>query len=224
MPVPSSLAPPPPLPKAPIRLLIIDDHRLFNDGLATMLGNVPGVDVVGQVYLSRDAIAAHHRLQPDLVLIDFNMPYINGLELTELLLKQDTDSKVLILSMYNEARYINDFRKAGAKGYLLKTASLTEVVEAIQCIYMGGTYFETLIRTAQTPSNHASDDFLKMHRLTPREVDVLRCIKQGLSSQQVADRLSVSFHTVDTHRKNIHVKLQLKGQSELFAWLAQHEL
>lgn len=208
----------------PIRLLIIDDHRLFNDGLAAMLGNVPDVAVVGQVYHSREAIAAVHQLCPDLLLIDFNMPHLNGLELTQQLLRQNQGCKVLILSMYNEARYINDFCKAGAKGYLLKTANLEEVLNAIRRIRAGGYYFEGHSAADDVPNNHTADDFLKTYRLTPREVDVLRCIKQGLSSQQVADRLCVSFHTVDTHRKNIHVKLQLKGQSELFAWLAQHEL
>jgi DNA-binding NarL/FixJ family response regulator len=206
-----------------IKILIVDDHTLFNDGLATMLKNDSSLWVVGQVYNSKDALYSVQKLAPDIVLLDFNMPYLNGLQVTELLLKSHPELKILVLSMYNEIRFTEDFRKAGAKGYILKTADLITLTEAVHKVAEGGSCFENGNTSVESVSNHSDDDFVKKYKLTPREIEILQQIKKGLTSQQIADRIFVSPLTVETHRKNIHFKLGIKGQNELFRWLLKQE-
>lgn len=202
------------MPHDPVRVLIVDDHRLFNDGLRAMLADEARLAVVAQVYDSRQAKRQVHLLTPDLVLLDFNMPHLDGLSLTRQLMKEFSGIKILILSMYAEQRYIADFRKAGAKGYLLKTATRQEVVAAALTVAEGGTCFASLPGTT-AGNNHSGDEFLKRFRLTPREVEVIRQVRAGLSSQQIADTLCVSFYTVETHRRNIHLKLGITNSQEL---------
>jgi DNA-binding NarL/FixJ family response regulator len=203
-----------PLP-SPIRVIIVDDHRLFNDGLKAMLANQPAIEVVGQVYHSREAPVAVATHRPDVLLMDFNMPGANGLEMTRQLLHHWPALRVLILSMYAEQRYIDDFQKAGARGYILKTTDVDDLVAAIRQVAGGGLYVNPGLGRAAPQNNHTGDLFLKKFRLTPREVEVIGHIRQGLTSQQIAEAMHISFYTVETHRKNIHLKLGVKNTIEL---------
>lgn len=204
-----------------MHILIVDDHRLFNDGLRAMLSDEPRITVVGQVYDSREALRQVHLLSPTLVLLDFNMPYFNGLEISRQLVADFPNTKLLILSMYAEQRYVTDFRRAGAKGYLLKTAGCQEVTEAILTIAQGGQFFQPL-RTAG--NTYSGDEFLKQFSLTPREVEIIRYVREGLSNQQIADRLTISFHTVETHRRTIRVKLGINSTSELMRFALENNI
>lgn len=208
----------------PIRALIVDDHTLFNNGLKAMLVGEPTIEIVGQVYASKDTLHAVARLLPDILLMDFNMPGINGLEMTRQLLASFTTLNILILSMYNEQHYIDEFRKAGAKGYVLKTADVDELVSAIQTILSGKTYFNVRTNRRMEQNAHTDDDFLKKFRLTPREIEIITSIRQGLTSQQIADKMNVSFYTVETHRRNIHVKLGVKSTAELIRFMDENAL
>ncbi|PWJ56914.1 response regulator receiver domain-containing protein [Dyadobacter jejuensis] len=124
-----------------IRVMIIDDHPLFNDGLATMLATKDSIEVVGQVYHSHSAIEAVSKARPDVAIIDYSMPGIDGLELSKMLLKEHPNLKILILSMYGEIHFIQEFREHGIKAYLVKTANIPQMLEAIQSINQGHTYF-----------------------------------------------------------------------------------
>lgn len=207
-----------------IDVLIVDDHTLFNDGLAAMLSSVPGIRVSGQVYESRYALREVQMHKPDLLILDFNMPKINGLELTGLLLKSCPELKILVLSMYNEPRFVEDFKAAGAKGYVLKTAELDELVQVIHKICNGSTCFETKGKIQNEGLNHQDDDFLKKNRLTPREIEVLKLVKAGFTSQQIAEKMFLSQLTVQTHRRNIHFKLAIRGEADLIRWLEKNEI
>ncbi|GAB3702396.1 response regulator transcription factor [Spirosoma flavus] len=206
---------------SPIRVLIVDDHKLFNDGLKSMLIQEPAVEVIGQVYASKDTPHALTRLVPDILLMDFNMPGVNGLDMTRQLLLSFPNLNILIISMYNEQRYIDEFRQYGAKGYLLKTADVDELVVAIQTVVSGKTYFSSKINRPKESAHHADDIFLKNLRLTAREIEIINYIRQGMSSQQIADTMHVSFYTVETHRRNIHVKLGVKNAVELIRLIEQ---
>ncbi|MCK8493436.1 MULTISPECIES: response regulator [Spirosoma] len=199
----------------PINVLIIDDHRLFNDGLNLMLADDPVITVVGQIYHSREAIAQVLQRRPDVLIIDFNMPEIDGLDLTRQLTATLGPQRILVLSMYGESRYIDDFRKAGASGYMLKTSSKEELVTAIRSVAAGTLYFDPKLADEKQFSNHTDDIFLKKYRLSPREVEIIRHIKSGLSSPQIAEKIHLSQHTVDTHRKNIHAKLGISTVADL---------
>lgn len=193
-----------------IRVIIVDDHRLFNDGLCGMLNSEEGFTVVAQVYDSRDAAQVVLTHRPDVVLVDFNMPHLNGIELTEELTRQVKDLRVLILSMYTEEIYIDRFRKSKAKGYLFKTASLEEVVAGIRAAYAGDTYFPG---STGRKNVHQDDLFLKKLRLSGRELEVIQLVKEGLTTKEIAARLNISFYTAETHRKNIKVKLGIEGEA-----------
>ncbi|GAB3762288.1 response regulator transcription factor [Spirosoma pomorum] len=180
-----------------------------------MLNESPDIDVIGQIYYSREAMQKITLLHPDVLIIDFNMPELDGLALTRQITAELADQCILILSMYGEQRYIDDFRRAGALGYMLKTATRAELLTAIRAVAQHQPYFDPKLSDVKQFSNHTDDVFLRKHRLTPREVDIIRLLKDGLSSHQVADRLILSVHTVDTHRKNIYAKLGISTIAEL---------
>lgn len=198
-----------------VKVIIIDDHRLFNDGLKAMLAPKPAIEVLAQVYDSREAKDAARKFNPDVVLMDFNMPHMDGIALTKLLLADRADYKILLLSMYNEERYIESFRTIGAKGYLFKTASAEEVVQAIEDVHAGGSYFPE----PDSKSNHANDNFLKKLKLSNRELEVIQLIKAGMKTKEIAEKLNISFYTAETHRKNIKLKVGLKGEAEFIKFI-----
>ncbi|MBT1688569.1 response regulator transcription factor [Dawidia soli] len=198
-----------------VTVVIIDDHRLFNDGLKAMLAPEQTIDVLAQVYDSREAKDQVRKLAPDVVLMDFNMPHLDGIELTRLLLGVNPDLKILILSMYNEERHIDSFKSIGARGYVFKTASSEEVVQAIRDVYAGGAHFPA----PHAESNHADDNFLKKLKLSNRELEVIQLIKAGMKTKEIAEKLNISFYTVETHRKNIKLKVGLKGEAEFIKFI-----
>ncbi|HQQ96442.1 MAG TPA: response regulator transcription factor [Cyclobacteriaceae bacterium] len=192
-----------------IRVMIVDDHRLFNDGLCGMLNSEEGFSVVAQVYDSREAAQLVMKHRPDVVLVDFNMPHLNGIELTDVLTQQMKEVKVLILSMYTEEIYVDRFRRSRSKGYLFKTAALDEVLTAIRTVHDGGTYFPTSAKK----NVHQDDLFLKKLRLSGRELEVIQLVKEGLTTKEIASKLNISFYTAETHRKNIKVKIGIEGEA-----------
>jgi DNA-binding NarL/FixJ family response regulator len=202
-----------------IRVMIVDDHRLFNDGLCGMLNSEEGFSVVAQVYDSREAAQLVLKHRPHVVLVDFNMPHLNGIELTEVLTQQMKEVKVLILSMYTEEIYIDRFRRSRAKGYLFKTAVLDEVLTAIRTVHDGGTYFP-----ASAKKNvHQDDLFLKKLRLSGRELEVIQLVKEGLTTKEIAAKLNISFYTAETHRKNIKVKIGIEGEAAFVKFVHSNE-
>jgi DNA-binding NarL/FixJ family response regulator len=203
-----------------IRIIIVDDHRLFNDGLYGMLKAVDGIDVLAQVYDSREAEKTIGELRPDVVLVDFNMPHLNGIELTKLLMALASDMKVLILSMYKENTYVERFKRSGSKGYIFKTASLEEVVTAIRTVHSGATHFPTACKK----DIHTDDLFLKRLKLSAREKDVIRLVKEGLTTKEIADRLNISFYTAETHRKNIKLKIGVEGEAAFLKFVYSVDL
>lgn len=203
-----------------IRIVIVDDHRLFNDGLHSMLSTETQIKVVAQVYDSREAEQIIMELKPDVVLIDFNMPHINGIELTKMLVQKIKEVKVLILSMYNEEMYIESFKRSGSRGYVFKTASVEEVVAAIREVYSGGYHFPS----THTKSNHSDDLFLKKLKLSNRELEVIRLVKTGLKTKEIADQLNISFYTAETHRKNIKLKIGVEGEAAFLKFIYNTDL
>jgi DNA-binding NarL/FixJ family response regulator len=210
-------------PTAPIRVLLVDDHQLFSDGLRAMLSGFPQIEVVEQVYHSPNVFARVDALRPDVILLDFNMPQLNGVEAAEKLMIQNPSLRIIIISMYREARYIEQCKKMGVKGYLLKTANVSEVVEAIECVSQGGNWYKPAL-TKANGNNHSEDYFLKTFSLTNREMAVLRLIREGCTSQEISEKLSISLMTVETHRKNMCTKLNLKGKNELLRFALEHDL
>lgn len=203
-----------------MKLLIIDDHRLFNDGLKSLLINELFCTQIDQLYDSREVLTYLQLNDIDIILLDFNMPHANGLEITTKILQNHAQQKIIILSMYADLSQIEQFKKAGAKGYLLKTVDITELSDAIQKVNNGELYFPNKIKS----NNHDEDSFLKKFKLTQREFEVIQLIREGKNTNEMADKLSVSTHTVKTHRKNIHLKLNIQNQRELIKFAVDNNI
>lgn len=203
-----------------MKLLIIDDHRLFNDGLKSLLINEPFFTQIDQLYDSREVLNHLQLIDINIILLDFNMPHANGLEITTKIIQNYPQQKIIILSMYADLSQIEQFKKAGAKGYLLKTVDITELSDAIQKVNRGQLYFPNKTKS----NNHDEDDFLKKFKLTQREFEVIQLIKEGKNTNEMADKLNLSIHTVKTHRKNIHLKLNIQNQRELIKFAVENNI
>jgi DNA-binding NarL/FixJ family response regulator len=197
-------------------VLIIDDHPLFNDGLALILKQFNDFQVVGQVYDSRQALHQFQLLKPDLVIVDFNMPYLDGLQVIKQLKRYLNTCKVVVVSMYADSKELLMFKEEGINGFLPKTIHPNQLCETLRVIMDGESVFRS---TKVEKPEVVKDHFLLKYRLSKREVEILKAIKAGNSSEQVAELLHLSYYTVETHRKNINLKLNLKSRQELFDFL-----
>lgn len=197
-------------------VLIIDDHPLFNDGLALILKQFNNFKVVGQVYDSREALRQFQLLKPDLVLVDFNMPHLDGLQVIKQLKNYLKTCKVVVVSMYADSKELLMFKEEGINGFLPKTIHPDQLYETLCAIMKGESVFRS---TKVEKPEIVKDNFILKYRLSKREVEILKAIKAGNSSEKVAELLHLSYYTVETHRKNINQKLNLKSRQELFDFL-----
>lgn len=198
------------------KLLIVDDHPLVREGLKARLSTLAAVEVVGEAGDAREAAAQLAATRPDLVLMDVGMKDVNGIELTRRLLAERPDLLVLVLSMYDNPEYVNRAMQAGARGYVLKDAPASDIVDAIAAVTSGGTFLSPAVSgrlfRSQTPRPVMS----------LRESEILACLARGRSSKQIAQELKLSVRTVESHRQNIKRKLNLDGQAELIKYAVEH--
>lgn len=193
--------------------IIIDDHSLFNDGLCLILKESGKFNVVEQVYDSREAYSKCFSYRPALVMVDYNMPYLNGLEVLKQIKSLNYECKMVVISMYAEKKEIDLFESIGVDGYFAKTTPSNELVVGLQRILMGERIFATNHFGKESTSN---DKFTLSHQLTKREREILKLIKAGYSTEQTAQALRLSFYTVETHRKNINHKMGFTTKKELY--------
>lgn len=201
-----------------IRVLLVDDHSLVLDGLTARLQRCEHIEIVGQASDGREGIALAERLQPDVVLMDINMPTLSGIEAAEILGEGPGDTALIILSVHDDREYILDAARAGAKGYLLKSASAQDMVRAIETVSQGGTFYSPEIAEIllQQPQESVP--------LTRREQTIIALLANGLSSREMADKLRISVRTVETHRRNIKQKLNLNSTPELVRYAIEFGL
>jgi DNA-binding NarL/FixJ family response regulator len=207
------------------RILIADDHKIVQEGMASVISQHPDFEVVGYATNGNEVIKAIPRTSPDIILMDINMPQLDGISTTHILQKSFPLIGVIVLSMHSEAYYIKRAIEAGAQGYLLKTAGKKIVFEAIEAVKRGSKYFpneikDLLLDIFQSPTS----DVARLEDLTDREKEVLSLISREFSTKEIADKLFISTHTVDTHRKNLLSKLQVKNVVGLARFALQHGL
>lgn len=188
-----------------ISLIIVDDHPLVLDGLTSRLERSQQIEVVGQACNGVDAIQLVEEITPDVVLMDINMPVMNGIEAAEIFKDKYPNVKLIVLSMHDDREYVMNMAQAGAKGYVLKSASADEMLMAIQAVHMGGVYFSPAIAAilASKPAGYVDG------ALSSREQMVLSLLATGMSNKEMARELDISVRTVETHRRNIKVKLDI---------------
>lgn len=197
-----------------IKCLIIDDHQLFNDGLALILKESKEFEIIEQIYDSRQAYFKCIQKTVDLVLVDYNMPNLNGLEVVKQLKTLPYSPKIVIISMYADHREIQQFEKLGANGYFTKTTPANVLLGKLLEIVKGASYFDH-----HQQENRPKDQFYLKNQLTKREVEVLKLLKKEYTTEQIATTLKLSYFTVETHRKNVNQKMKFSSKKEYYDFL-----
>jgi DNA-binding NarL/FixJ family response regulator len=211
-----------------IRVLVVDDERLVRAGFRMILAAEPDIEVVAEAGDGREALAAIQDARPDVVLMDIRMPGLDGLEATRRIFAMpDPRPRVIVLTTFDQDEYVYRALRAGASGFLLKDAPEDRLVAAIRVAADGGSMF------APTATTHLVEEFVRrappaepspgLAHLTPRELEVLRLVAQGLSNREIADELVVSEHTAKTHVAHVLAKLDLRDrvQAVVFAYEAR---
>ncbi|MEM7615566.1 MAG: response regulator transcription factor [Pseudomonadota bacterium] len=199
----------------PIRILIADDHPLVVEGVRGVLETYETLSVVSTAANGEEALSAFDLHMPDVVLMDLNMPGMNGLAATEILLERHPDARILILSMHDTPEYISTALRHGARGYVLKDVPTDDIVEAIERVHAGETYLCTGTSQVLSPDTGREP-------LTSREQTVLLALASGKSNKAVALDLDISVRTVETHRKNIKRKLGISSTAGLTRYAMEH--
>jgi DNA-binding NarL/FixJ family response regulator len=207
------------------KLIIVDDHTLFRNGLRILLNSLNNYHVVGEAANGQEFIDLLDKTAVDLVLLDIDMPVMDGITAAKLALQKFPHLKIITLSMYGEEDYYYKMVDAGVKGFLLKNSDMTEVKNALEAVYEGGNYFssellQTLVNSLRTSSNPQ-----ELHMdLSDREIEILILICKGFSNQEIAEQLFISKRTVDKHRANILEKSQCKNTAQLVMYAIKNQL
>lgn len=204
----------------PVRILLVDDHTIMRQGLRQILEHEPDFVIVAEAGSGLEAVDRAEEHRPDVAVVDVAMKELNGIEATSQILKRSPNTVVLILSMYSDERYVVRAIKAGARGYLLKNAAGDELIRAVHTVSGGGAYFSPAVAQVfrngfariKRDAQEAEDPF---DSLTERERQVYQLLAEGNCNKDVANRLDLSLHTVETHRWRIMEKMRLHSMAEL---------
>jgi len=207
-----------------ISVLIADDHGVLRAGLRALLNSEPEMEVVGEAADGEQTLCLAEELNPDVVLMDLNMPKGDGIYTTRHLKTLLPEVNVLILTVHEEESLLREAIQCGAAGYILKRAVESELINAIQAVARGEMYIHPAMTRAllEQPTRKSPPDQTNAPTLTAREYEVLRLIAQGNSNRQVASLLTISVRTVESHRANLMEKLNLTCRVDLVRYAAQH--
>jgi len=195
-----------------IKILLADDHRIVIDGLKLILGNRETFEVVGEVGNGQEVLDFLENQRVDIVVLDINMPVMDGITCAKRIKSLYKQVKVIVLTMYAQKSFLEEIIQIGIDGCLLKNNTGKELADAIDRVHAGKSYYD------QIQAFSSEKEEVKQYKLGEREIEIIQLLAQGLSSQQIADKLFISQHTVKTHRKNILRKLELHNTSELIQY------
>ncbi len=209
------------------KVLLMDDHQIFRDGLKLLIDRQKSMEVVGEAGSGREAVQQAEKLQPDIIVMDIGMSDMDGIEATKAICAAQPQARIIALSIYSEKIFVSEMLNAGAKGYLPKNAASDELIVAIKAVVGGKGYLSPLI------SGDVIDDYVRSLKsremrkpamLTLQEKEVLRLIALGCNSKVVAKRMKVKTHTVKAYRKRIMKKLDLGGIADLTKYAIDHHM
>jgi len=203
-----------------ITIAVVDDHDLFREGLLLVLNQIDGFEVIFDSADGNQCIEFVRHSIPDVVLMDINMPIIDGVETTKKILKLSPNLKIIALSMFADLLHYSQMIHAGVKGFVQKKATKYELQQAINEVYKGGNYFSQEI--LQMVAFHSINSSHNLDKLTNRECDVLDLVCKGLTSQEISEKLSISIKTVEVHRGNIFSKAGVRNTAELIIWAVKN--
>lgn len=206
----------------PIKVFIIDDHPMVVAGLNSLLGRLENIEVAGAVSNAFEAIPFLKINPIDVILLDINLPDISGIDLCKKIHKEFPEIKIVGISTFSERSYISRMIENGASGYLIKSASAEEIAEAIDTVLKGRIYLSVSMEHIARPLSMAPSDNLPA--LTKREKEILLLISEGMTNNQIAEKLFISTLTVDSHRKNLLTKLNVNNTASLIKLAVQNGL
>jgi DNA-binding NarL/FixJ family response regulator len=212
-----------------IRILIADDHKMFRDGLKEILNKEKNILLVDEAENGFEVLEKTEKKKFDVVLMDIDMGGTNGVKATKELLTKLPSTKVLVLSMYSDSKYIMSMLEAGAKGYILKNAGKEEVIAAVNAVASGNSYFSSQVSSKIIENLYSKKSVRKRIKqretpLTPRELEVLRLIALEYSNSEIAEELFISIRTVETHKRNLLEKLGLKNTAGLVKYAITYKI
>jgi len=207
-----------------IKLMLVDDHAVLRDGLRNILELEDDIRVVGEAVSGDDALKKVPMCEPEVILMDINMPEKNGVEVTGILKKKYPSIKVLVLTMHNHDEYFMAAIREGADGYLLKDAPSEQVVEAIRTVARGESVIHPSMTKKLLNFHQQQQEQPKENVLTEREMEVLQCLVEGMSNKEIADRLFISDKTVKIHVSKIFKKFDVKSRSQVVIYAVQNKL
>lgn len=202
------------------KLFIVDDHSIVIEGILSLLQNSPDIFVCGTAKTAADCIQFLEKNTVDVILMDINLPDMNGVELCKKVKNDFPEVKILALSTFNQISYINKMMTNGASGYLLKNITKAELTDAIKTVIDGQNYYSNevseILKVAKTKGETPV--------LTKRETDILKLVVEGLTNPQIGEKLFISTDTVDSHRKNLHTKLNVNNTALLVRYSIENGL
>jgi DNA-binding NarL/FixJ family response regulator len=202
----------------PITIIIAEDQKLVRKGLIALIGEIPDFEVIGEANNGRELLELLKTENPDIVLLDIEMPLMNGKEALEQIRRKHPQIKVIMLSMYADSSYMIEFMTLGAAAYLPKGCDVEVLIEAVLTVYAQGSYLDTIVSETLLDTLHNSSKAGRQFdelSLTERETEILKEICKGNTNKQIADHLSITYNTVDFHRGNIYAKTKSRNVTDL---------
>lgn len=207
-----------------IKVIIVDDHQMFIDGIKGLIQSMPNISVVGEANNGIDLIDVLANTKADAILMDMSMPKMNGLEATKHVVKHYPDIKILMLTMHDSRNHIEKLLKAGATGYILKNTGIEELQKAIETVVTGEAYYSPQVTQRIMEGFHQKKKVENEYGevdITDREKEVLALIAQEFTTSEIAEKLFISPHTVESHRKNLISKLGVRSAAGLVKYAVQ---
>ncbi len=198
-----------------VSILVADDHKIIRDSLIMSLNAVEEFEVVGEAANGLQALRQMELLHPDIVLLDLSMPSHSGLEVLEKLFSVEKSARIIVLTSYTDASYIDKCLNFGVDGYIIKSAGLDEIIQAIRWVNDGHRYISPQAQSAYFESMQTKKSKTVAVTLTRREKEIISYVNKGLTSSQIAEKLYISYRTVETHRSNIMKKIGATNTIEL---------
>ncbi len=206
------------------KIILADDHQFLMDGITAVLKDMQDVEIIAKATDGAEAVSLVQKYAPDLLIMDLNMPVLDGIEALKTLKQTHAAVKVIILTNYSHQELVEEVKQLGADGFLVKNSTSEELKKLISLVLKGEKVFPVKEENPETIYRFFPDDFLKKYQLTPREVDIIVLINKEMSSREIAQHLFLSEFTVQTHRRNIFKKLDVKNVAGLINFSKQHNL
>ena len=204
-----------------IKIIIADDHPIFRQGIVSIVEKCPNINIMGQAKDGQEALEQIKQFQPDIAVLDIDMPNVTGLDVIRKLKRINTNCKFIILTMLKDMELFNEVKQLGGQGYLLKDSASEELVECIKQVFEGNNYVDNLIEEELKNKNQINN---VLENLTKTEKNVLKLIARELTTKEIADMLFVSPKTIENHRSNICKKLDISGVNAIQKFISKHQI